>query len=860
MATVIGLGVQFTANANGMTKGLSEADRAIQNLARQAAGAASQFDTFASSSAAAAQAQQQVATDIAFLNSAFRTGQISAEEYVAELKAIVTSANGAAAAFQEGAAITERVATAEEKRSATLARLAQLLEQGAISQQVYERAAADASGANDEAAKAEKARADALARAAQITKANLTPQQAYDQEVQELHQHLQAGRISQDTYNAALNKAKASFDKAAAAAKKYDAAADTAGKGNTLAFNELSGILSALPGPIGNVTGRLSGLASAGEGLSRVFAGGLQQGFSSLAASAASLVNPFTLAIGGVAAFGGAAAAVAAGLSSLESRVEQLGFAAEQLGTDFSTIQVLEEAAKRTGVSFETLTTGLQKFGVKLNESKNSSSEAAKALARLGISQEDLIGLSLPAAADKVATALARVEDPAERAALQLELLGRGGESLRRGFSAIEESNTALDTFNARLTDVDAANLQEVGKAFDDVKTAIQGLTQNVLLPFGKQFADTATVLSRSIGVINNTIPALADNINILPPQFQAASTVMGFFADRLKQVESQAGSTATALGDVRPAQDEALAVSQPEGFTNFESAISTTRQALDKAIKESVQFGQAGFDAAYQFQEALKRLQQQAEDGVLNENAYKQEVERATEAYNSQIQTLKDAAKEDEARAEAAKRAAEAAIESDKKRAESALERLRIEQEFGGDSERFQAAENVLAIEREIFRVENEQADAIASNDAVAAAAAAARLAQLEQVAARERDIASGVAKQREESDKKAREEADRRAKAEEQAAKKIADLQERYEERLLDIQSERLDNLNRRSQQALTGNDLRSSEGISQFLALATGREDPAIAEYRKQLKELQDIKREIAKAAAAPVDIAG
>jgi hypothetical protein len=64
----------------------------------------------------------------------------------------------------------------------------------------------------------------------------------------------------------------------------------------------------------------------------------------------------------------------------------------------------------------------------------------------------------------------------------------------------------------------------------------------------------------------------------------------------------------------------------------------------------------------------------------------------------------------------------------------------------------------------------------------------------------------------------------------------------------------------LSRRSQQALEGNDIRTSAGASQFLALATGREDPAISEYRKQLRELQDIKREIAKANAAPVEIAG
>ena len=274
MATVIGLGVQFSANANGMTKGLSQVDRQLQNLGKQAASAARLFDSFTSSSGAAAAAQQQVATDIAFLGSALKTGQISAEEYAAELQAIVGSAQTAAAAFAEGARITEQVATAEERRTAELERLGQLLEAGAISEQTYARAAAEASGANQQAAVAETDRAKALARAAQITQANLTPQQKYDAQVQELSDHLAAGRISQDTYNSALNKAATEWAKATIAADKFGETVDGAGDGGTMKFNELSGVLSALPGPIGNVAGRLSGLASAGEGLGKVFGGG----------------------------------------------------------------------------------------------------------------------------------------------------------------------------------------------------------------------------------------------------------------------------------------------------------------------------------------------------------------------------------------------------------------------------------------------------------------------------------------------------------------------------------------------------------------------------------------------------------
>lgn len=105
-------------------------------------------------------------------------------------------------------------------------------------------------------------------------------------------------------------------------------------------------------------------------------------------------------------------------------------------------------------------------------------------------------------------------------------------------------------------------------------------------------------------------------------------------------------------------------------------------------------------------------------------------------------------------------------------------------------------------------------------------------------------------------EAEKAAKQRADEEKKRQEQ----IAGLEERFAEKSQEIEADRLDSLSRASNEALQGNDLRSSEGISQFLALATGREDPAIAEYRKQVKELQDIKREIAKIGAAPVEIVG
>jgi hypothetical protein len=73
---------------------------------------------------------------------------------------------------------------------------------------------------------------------------------------------------------------------------------------------------------------------------------------------------------------------------------------------------------------------------------------------------------------------------------------------------------------------------------------------------------------------------------------------------------------------------------------------------------------------------------------------------------------------------------------------------------------------------------------------------------------------------------------------------------IQDKIAEKTVEIESDRLDALSSLSKESLKATDIRSSEGASTFLRLATGRQDPAIEEYKKQLRELQEMKKELRK----------
>jgi hypothetical protein len=1041
VATVIGLGVQFSANANGMTKGLSQVDRLLQNLGKQAAAAGSLFSSFTASSAAAGAAQQQVATDIAFLGSALKTGQISAQEYAAELQAVVGSAQTAAAAFAEGARITEQVATAEERRTAELERLGQLLAAGAISEETYARAAAEASGANEEAAAAETDRAKALARAAQITQANLTPQQKYDAQVQELGDHLAAGRISQDTYNAALNKAAAEWAKGTMAADKFGDSVDGAGDGGTMKFNELSGVLSALPGPIGNVAGRLSGLSSAGEGLSKVFGGGagLAGGLTNIGASVAGLLNPFTVGLAAVAAFGAGASAVASGLLSLDDRVETLGNTADKLGVSFEFIQTLEEAGNRSGVSIESVSTAFGKLQKTLAGADEESKAATAALSKLGISFTDLENLSPEEQIRLIAEQLQGIDDPAKRTAAAMQIFGKSGADLLPLFAQLGPAANDIERLGGALTAIDRGRIDDFGDGIDALGVASSRLGELLLLPFVGIGEGIAQGSAEFLGGINAIVGPIGDVLQPvlagLGAAFEVVGVVIGGLGRNLGEIISPIGDLAQAFGFVGESFNTAFvdvvrylvdasvattgwlvsfspigvvadnigtigdtisrvaniigeALSQVGGyigdvvaswaeFFGIESAIqsiggmissvfgnvSATFETISSAIGGTVgrllaiaedflgitaevdttltpeldlsqpslaaaqfakdigaaataaaEFGAAGFDAALAYQNSLEQIAQLQADGTLTAEEGKKAAEQEKAAFDAKIETLDKEAQAQALSAEAAQKAADdkiaaaeraaaAAVDADRKLADAFI----TAQGLGG-GDQATAADTLLAISRQIEETEAAIVEARAAGDAAAEQAATRRLAVLDQAqaaAAEEaqfgfstQDVERAIESAREKLDdtfssvnfdlapeaftaaqeQLAQLEADLEAKVIdpetfEQAAdairsgfedalktaEQIRDLNEQYAQRAAEIEADRLDALSQVSQQTVQATDVRTSEGASEFLRLATGREDPAISEYRKQLSELQKIAREIGKLGGV-VDIVG
>jgi hypothetical protein len=799
MANILSLALKINADASGLR--LTPVERALQRLGAETEKVTSVFDKFAGTSEVAARAQEATAKAIEDLTKARQAGTITAEQFAEEFQKV-------------------RDAALEE--------------------------------------------AAALQRAAQITEANLTPLQRYDRALEELDSQLQAGRISQETYGRAVEGAAKGLTDAERAARGLavqQKEIDTAATSTTLKFNELSGVFSVLPGPLGNIAGRISGIASAGEGLSRIFASGLSQGFAGLASSVTALINPFTLALAGITAFAAGAAAVARGLVDLEDRVERLGRLANQLGVSFEFVQVLEEAGNRTDVSIEQLSGSFARLQNTLAGADEESKKASAALQRLGVSVQDFGELSEQQRIDLIGERLAAIEDPAERSAAAIALFGRSGVQLLPFFNELNGAAEDIQTFGAALSETDRTAFAGLGAAFDQVGVALTGLGQSVLLPFVGIVEGVAKAFSGLINIITVVAQAIG---TVLGPVLNTVGTVFGAFGDAVngtigffRSFFSTAEETAAAT------ERTAEAVTRTaEEVKALDKAFADSQNGLDAAIAKAGEFGQAGFNAAFEFEQALADLQEQANEGELNAEQYARGVANATAEFEKQIDVARRVAEENKRLAEEAQRRAEAEAKAVQDIIDANLEQIRIDEQFGGDSSRARAADNLLKIQQEIVRVEEQLQAARAAGDTEAINALTSRLATLDQVEARENDIASGAKKAREDAAKEAEriaQEAERRAEEQlreiERVNQQIADAQTKFSDRQFEIELARAEELANVRTGSVEIQDIRSG-GISAFFE--TLQEDPAIAEAKKQTKELEAMRKEIAKLNAEKVDI--
>ena len=495
-------------------------------------------------------------------------------------------------------------------------------------------------------------------------------------------------------------------------------------------------------------------------------------------------------------AFRSASSAVAGYVSSIRQTADPSGKLAARLGMSVESLQGLQLAAQMAGVS--DLTPVLQKMSITLGQAASGAKPAMEALAGIGLSIDDLAGMSPDEQFKAIAAAINAIPDPAARAAAAVRIFGEQGVALLPLMAQnLEEVQARMERLGAVLS----ADQTEAIEGMNDALTMVQATFQGIIGQVVGNLAPVVTALAEEILAMVESFTSIAGDggegiaNNITNAMFQ----IMDYLAGVLDKAVAGFNGFGVTMSEVAATFDF---------VGNTMTAISETLRGVFNIFEM----------AGNLLLEGLGNFLQGIGSWVSSdlENAGKVLAEKAKQAG---LQNTREANAAFSNAGNAAGRAVFGNQDS-QRTAEPGPFQKAVRAGMAANSPEAKA-------EREAARKQRE-AEAKAAKDAAAAQAKAAR-----------------------------------EAKDAEELAKKAAPVQKKINDKredIADIEGERAKALGEKSNEALQANDVRSSQGMSQFLALATGREDPAIAEYRKQTQKLEELKAELRALQQEKVEILG
>ena len=241
------------------------------------------------------------------------------------------------------------------------------------------------------------------------------------------------------------------------------------------------------------------------------------------------------------------------GISQTKILAERVGMSAEAFGK-------LSYAAKRAHMEQEDLATSLEQMSKRLGEvAMEGSGPAADALKRLGLSAAKLAKMGNEAAFFKIIGVLEKIQNPAQRSAVAMDLFGRSGMAMinlmAQGSEEIRKAGDEALRVGYALNAVDTAKVEAADQAFIRLGAAGQGFANMLavqLAPyielvtqkyyeFAYGGAKSTTFLARAVDIVNTVLGVFMDGVNLVKAGWYgmqaAVSTVLQFTAKGIQAI-----------------------------------------------------------------------------------------------------------------------------------------------------------------------------------------------------------------------------------------------------------------------------------------------------------------------------------
>lgn len=208
----------------------------------------------------------------------------------------------------------------------------------------------------------------------------------------------------------------------------------------------------------------------------------------------------------------------AAGLLALGTQIADMGGAiddvSQRTGLSVEAVSELGHAAQMSGTDMETLEGSLARMQNTVTDAAAGSKAANAALADLGLTAEELQGLSPDEQFARLADGVASIEDPAQRTAAAMGVFGKAGQKLipllSGGAAGVEALRSEV---RGMISGSDVAAAAELGDSIDALKGSIKAAAFSVGAAFAPALTMLAKNLSAAVGWASKWI---RDNRNLI--------------------------------------------------------------------------------------------------------------------------------------------------------------------------------------------------------------------------------------------------------------------------------------------------------------------------------------------------------
>lgn len=234
-----------------------------------------------------------------------------------------------------------------------------------------------------------------------------------------------------------------------------------------------------------------------------------------------------------------ATAAVATGrlskeLEKIAGQVESVSQLAERFGATTQEMERLKMAAEFSGTSMMALGRAQQSFfqnlaKIKVGQIDSANVREAKiAFDKLGVSLASLKSLEPREVFAQVGEKLIEVQDPAERTAIAMDLLGMRGAMIMPALKEFTELAKDFDRLGGALNDIDFKRFEAMEGSFDRMHAATKALGRTMLVPFVELQRAFNNLSAEISGGMSNALAPLASMIADLTKPVAAVIQAFG--------------------------------------------------------------------------------------------------------------------------------------------------------------------------------------------------------------------------------------------------------------------------------------------------------------------------------------------